>query len=141
MMLKEGNPAKLIVTSVKQEIVPTDRLMAAPKRASLPYYHPRVPDREVHGRILSAINGMREFGPTTIVAISLGEREGMQEGHVLRIMRHVGKSLDPLTKKMYKLPDEESGLLMVFRVYEKVSYALIMEADRPIHIHDSLRTP
>jgi hypothetical protein len=95
----------------------------------------------VDGRILSAVNGLLEFGPNTIVAISLGKREGMEEGHVLRIMRHAGKSKDPVTKRMYKLPDEDSGLLMIFRVFDKVSYALIMDANRPIHLYDALRTP
>jgi len=140
-MLVAGDPAKLVVTRVKQEILPTDRLLAAPEKAALPYYFPRAPDKAVDGRILAAINGLREFGPTTIVAISLGKREGMEEGHVLRIMRHVGKSKDPVTKRMYKIPDEESGLLMIFRVFDKVSYALIMDANRPIHLHDALRTP
>ena len=140
-MLVAGDPAKLVVTRVKQEILPTDRLLAAPEKAALPYYFPRAPDKNVDGRILAAINGLREFGPTTIVAISLGKREGMEEGHVLRIMRHVGKSKDPVTKRMYRMPDEESGLLMIFRVFDKVSYALIMDANRPIHLHDALRTP
>lgn len=140
-MLEPGDPAKLVVTRVKQEILPTDRLLAAPEKAALPYYFPRAPDKNVKGRILAAVNGLREFGPTTIVAISLGKREGMQEGHVLRIMRHVGVSKDPVTKRMYKMPDEETGLLMVFRVFDKVSYALIMDANQPVHIHDALRTP
>ncbi len=140
-VLEAGDPAKLVVTRVKQEILPTDRLLAAPEKAALPYYFPRAPDRNVKGRILVAVNGLREFGPNTIVAISLGKREGMEEGHVLRIMRHVGVSKDPVTKRMYKLPDEETGLLMVFRVFDKVSYALIMDANRPVHIYDALRTP
>ena len=95
----------------------------------------------MHGRILSAINGLEEFGPNTIVAVSLGQREGMQEGHVLRIMRHAGKHKDPVTNKFYKLPDEETGLLMIFRVYEKVSYALIMNASQPAHLLDVVQTP
>lgn len=140
-MLVAGDPAKLVVTRVKQEILPTDRLLAAPEKAALPYYFPHAPDKNVNGRIISAINGLREFGPTTIVAISLGKREGMEEGHVLRIMRHVGRSKDPVTKRMYKMPDEESGLLMIFRVFDKVSYALIMDANRPIQLYDALRTP
>jgi LysM repeat protein len=140
-VLEPGDPTKLVVTAVKQEILPTDRLMAAPKKAALPYYFPRAPEKEVKGRILSAINGLREFGPTTIVAISVGKREGIEEGHVLRIMRHVGTSKDPVTRRDYKMPDEDAGLLMVFRVFDKVSYALIMNADRPIRIHDALRTP
>lgn len=140
-VLERGDPTKLVVTRVKQEISPTDRLLEAPEKVALPYYFPRAPDKNVKGRILSAINGLREFGPGTIVAISLGKREGMQEGHVLRILRHVGTSKDPLTKRQYKMPDEDSGLLMIFRVYDKVSYALIMDANRAIHIHDALRTP
>ena len=140
-MLTPGDPTKLVVTRVKQEILPTDRLLEAPEKAALPYYFPRAPDKQVKGRILSAINGLREFGPSTIVAISLGKRDGMEEGHVLRIMRHVGRSKDPVTKRFYKMPDEESGLLMVFRVFDKVSYALIMDSDRPIHLYDALRTP
>ncbi|HJW81022.1 MAG TPA: LysM domain-containing protein [Acidiferrobacterales bacterium] len=140
-VLEAGDPAKLVVTRVKQEILPTDRLLAAPDKAALPYYFPRAPEKNVKGRILAAVNGLREFGPTTIVAISLGKREGMEEGHVLRILRHVGVSKDPVTKRMYKMPDEETGLLMVFRVFDKVSYALIMDANRPVHIYDALRTP
>mgnify|MGYP003471477339 CR=1 FL=1 len=140
-MLESGDPSKLVVTRVKQEILPTDRLLATPEKAALPYYFPRAPDKNVKGRILSAVNGLSEFGPTTIVAISLGKREGMEEGHVLRIMRHVGVSKDPVTKRKYKLPDEETGLLMIFRVFDKVSYALIMDANQPVHIYDALRTP
>lgn len=140
-VLESGDPAKLLVTRVKQEIIPTDRLLKTPEKAALPYYFPRAPEKNVDGRILAAVNGLREFGPNTIVAISLGKREGMEEGHVLRIMRHVGLSKDPVTKRMYKLPDEETGLLMIFRVFDKVSYALIMNATQPVHIHDALRTP
>jgi hypothetical protein len=140
-MLQPGDPTKLVVTRVKQEILPTDRLLAAPEKAALPYYFPRAPDKNVKGSILAAVNGLREFGPLAIVAISLGKREGMEEGHVLRIFRHVGTSKDPVTKDMYDMPDEETGLLMVFRVFDKVSYALIMDANRPVHLHDTVRTP
>jgi LysM repeat protein len=140
-VLEAGDPTKLVVTRVKQEILPTDRLLKTPEKAALPYYYPRAPDKNVKGRILSAVNGLREFGPTTIVTISLGKREGMEEGHVLRIMRHAGVSKDPVTKRSYKLPDEETGLLMVFRVFDKVSYALVMDANRPVHLFDTVRTP
>lgn len=140
-LLEPGDPSKLVVTRVKQEIVATDRLLQAPERAGLPYFFPRAPEKNVDGRILSVINGVREIGPNAIVTISLGKREGMEEGNVLRIMRHAGARKDPVTKRDYKLPDEESGLLMVFRVFDKVSYALIMDATRPVHLHDAVRTP
>ncbi len=140
-LLSAGDPAKLVVTRVKQEILPTDRLIKAPPKAALPHYFPRAPEKQVSGRILAAHGGLSEFGPMTVVAISLGKREGMEEGHVLRIMRHAGRRTDPVTKKLYNLPDEETGLLMVFRVFDKVSYALIMDVNRPVHLHDVVQTP
>jgi hypothetical protein len=140
-VLVHGDPSKLVITSIKQEILPTDRLLVAPEKAALPYYYPRAPDSNVKGFIVGDTKELREFGPTAIVAISLGKREGMQEGHVLRILRHVGEAKDPVTHGTYKIPDEETGLLMVFRVFDKVSYAMIMDANQPIHINDAVRTP
>ena len=131
----------LFRSSVKQEILPTDRLLAAPKKASLPYYYPHPPKTEVRGRIVSALNAVSEIGPYAIVGISLGTREGMDQGTVLRIMRHEGMATDPVTHERYELPDEQSGLLMVFRTYEKMSYALIMTATQPVHMLDVVITP
>jgi len=139
--LETGDPSKLVVTAVKQEIIPTDRLLTAPKKASLPYYYPHAPKTQVQGRIVSALNAVAEIGPQTVVGISLGAREGIEEGNVLRIMRHVGTHKDPLTRERYKLPDEESGLLLIFRTYEKMSYGLVMTATRPVHLLDAVITP
>ncbi len=136
-----GDPSKLVVTSVKQEIYPTDRLLAAPKKASLPYYYPHPPKTKVAGRIVYALNALDEIGPLTIVGISLGTEQGMNPGTVLRVMRHIGTAIDPVTHERYKIPDEESGLVMVFRTYEKMSYALVMSATQPVHMLDEVITP
>jgi hypothetical protein len=139
--LESGDPSKFVVTRVKQEIVPSDRLLAASRNPPLPYYYPRPPETQIRGQIISALNAVAEVGPFTIVAINRGTREGIEEGHVLRVMRHVGEHRDPVSRDLYQLPDEQSGLILVFRTYEKVSYALVMDATRPIHIHDSVVTP
>jgi LysM repeat protein len=139
--LEPGDPSKFVVTRAKQEILPTDRLLVAPATAPLPYYYPSAPARQVRGRIVSALNAVAEIGQFSIVAITLGRREGIEEGHVLRVMRRAGQHKDPVARDYYKLPDEESGLIMVFRVYEKVSYALVMSATRPVHILDAVTTP
>ncbi len=140
-LLKAGDPARLVVTRVNQEILPSDRLIEAPERPGLPYYMPRVPAKKVEGRILGSQNGMREYGPNAVVAISLGRRDGIEEGHVLRILRHVGQHKDPVTGRYYNIPDENSGLLMVFRVFERVSYGIITDVNRPIQLYDALRNP
>lgn len=139
--LETGDPSKFVVTRVKQEIVPTDRLLAAPKFPALPYYYPHPPGAQIQGQIVSALNAVSEVGSFSVVVINRGTREGIEEGHVLRVMRHVGERQDPLTRGQYKLPDEQSGILMVFRTYEKVSFGLVMSATQPIHIHDSVITP
>ncbi|HKQ30008.1 MAG TPA: LysM domain-containing protein [Burkholderiales bacterium] len=139
--LEPGDPAKLVVTSAKQEILPTDRLLAAPPFAALPYYYPSAPAKQLRGYIASALNAVAEIGTFGVVATTLGKRDGIEEGNVLRVMRHVGKHRDPITRSDYQLPDEESALLMVFRVYDKMSYGVILRSTRPVHIGDALVTP
>lgn len=139
--LETGDPSKLIVTSVKQEILPTDRLLVAPPRAGLPYYYPHSPGKPVKGWIIAAHNAVSEIGSDTVVAISLGRRDGMEEGDVLRVLYHQGERIDPVTRRAYELPDEEAALLMVFRTFKKVSYGLVMNATQPVHLNDAVVTP
>ncbi|MFQ6021448.1 MAG: LysM peptidoglycan-binding domain-containing protein [Acidiferrobacterales bacterium] len=140
-VLEPGDPSKLVVTRVKQEILPRDNLLLAPARAPLPYYFPHAPEIKVSGRILTALEAVSEMGPFTIVSVNLGREDGIEEGHVLRVMRHAGKHRDPVTRKKYKLPDEESGFMMVFRTFDEVSYGLVINATRPIHLLDAVVTP
>lgn len=140
-LLEPGDPSKFVITRVKQEVVTTDRLMEAPEKAALPYYYPRAPEKNIKGRIISALNSVREIGTGTVVTLSLGSRNGIEEGHVLRVMRYIGTRKDPVARRQVKMPDEEVGLVMVFRVFEKVSYALVMDATKSINILDSVRTP
>ncbi len=141
--LDANEPTKLVVTRVKQEIIPGDRLVASSRKVALPYYYPRPPKTQVEGKILSALSDVAttEIGPQAIVAINLGTREGIEEGHVLRVLYHTGTAKDPVTREEYKLPDEQAGLLMVFRTFERVSYALVMSATRPLHPLDTVATP
>lgn len=139
--LESGDPAKLVVTSVKQEILPADRLMAAPQRAALPYYFPRSPGKPVKGYVIAALNAVAEIGSHTVVTVSLGQRDGLEEGHVLRVMYRQGRHRDPVTRARYDLPDEESALLLIFRTFEKVSYGLVLNATRPVNLLDAVVTP
>ena len=56
-------------------------------------------------------------------------------------MRHVGTHKDPVTHSRYPLPDEESALVLIFRTFDKVSYGLVMNATRPVHLLDAVTTP
>jgi hypothetical protein len=140
-MLRDGDVSKLEVRSSREEIEPGDRLMPADEDVGLPHYFPHAPEQDVRGYILRAPGGVSEVGPLQVVVVSLGEREGLEHGHVLRIKRHQGRIRDRLTGDWVELPDEDSGLLMIFRTFEKVSYALVTRATRSIHLLDVVVTP
>lgn len=140
-LLTPGDPSRLEVVTATQEILPGDRLLVAPKTPFLPYYQPHPPAKVVHGRILTAVNGVSEFGTNTIVTINLGRDAGLDEGTVLRVMRHAGTAIDPVTHDAFTLPDEQSGLLMVFKVFDRASYGLVLSATRPMHLLDVVQTP
>ncbi len=78
------------------------------------------------------------------MALDLGQRDGMEVGHVMRIFQQ-GKIIKDSVSNRYsdevRLPDEEAGMVMVFRTTEKVSFGLVMQATRAIHINDYVRTP
>lgn len=138
---KRDHVSKLMITSAVQEILPEDLILPVDRVPPLPVYQPHAPASKVEGAIVLAHNAVAQFGPMQVVVVDLGTNDGMEEGHVLRIWRHVGKLRDPVTRQRYKVPDEPTGLLMVFRPFEKISYGLVMQADRPIHVYDSVTTP
>jgi len=140
-LLRFGDPAKLAITSAAQEIGSGDRLMPVEKDIALPYYQPRAPQQKVRGYLLRILGGVREAGPYQVVILSLGHREGMEPGHVLQIRYNQGQAKDPVTGRMFDLPEEQTGLLMIFRVFDKVSYGLIVQAVRPVRLGDVVVTP
>ncbi len=73
--------------------------------------------------------------------MNLGEREGMEPGHVLDIFQQGELVRDRQRDEMVRLPRTRSGSLVLFRVYEKVSYGLIMESLRPIYMQDIVESP
>ncbi len=140
-MERRGDISKLQVISANQEIRPADRLLPITEETPLPYYQPHAPSELTSGWIIHAPKGVLEVGRFDVVIISGGAREGLAEGHVLKAMLHREPRTDPVTGEVYKVPDEVSGFMMVFRVFEKLSYALIMEANRAISIGDRYESP
>ncbi len=141
MLRPDEDISKLVVVTSNEDIGPGDRLLPNDSSAPLPYFEPRGPESEVDGWILYAPKGVREVGRFDVVIVTGGEREGLEPGHVLRAMYHRTGRKDPITGEFYNPPDESSGLMMVFRVFEKLSYALIMEASRAINIGDKYINP
>lgn len=140
-VLAAGETTKMEVTSSTQEIALGDRMVPTEEDIALPYYHPHAPEREVHGYVIDIAGAVAEGGPFQTIVLSLGTREEMEPGHVVRIQRKEPDQTDVVTGGTVEIPLQDSGLAMVFRVFEKVSYALILEADRAVHLNDHVVNP
>jgi hypothetical protein len=135
-MLRPGDPAKMMLTRAVKEVQPGDRLIPITKKVSFPYYQPETVTRPVNAYIMSTYGALSETAIGEIVTISVGDQDGIRQGDVLQIMRNAGLATDPVTKKKYERPVERSGVLMVFKTFDRVSYALIMRSTQAIHVND-----
>lgn len=140
-VLAAGDTIKMEITGSTQEIGIGDRMVPAEDDIALPYYQPHAPQQPVHGYVVDIAGAVAEGGPLQSIVVSLGAREQMEPGHVLRIQRKEPDREDVATGGTVEIPPQDSGLAMVFRVFEKVSYALVLEAERAIHLNDRVTNP
>ncbi len=142
-VLKFGNPSTILVTNSTLEIYGGDRLIPVTE-APMNAYVPHAPGNIAHGLILSIYSGAAEAGQNAVVTLNRGKRDGIEIGHVLAIYRR-GADVPVVDSKgdkvSLKLPDERSGLLFVFRTFDKLSYALVVNSTRPIHVLDKVQAP
>ena len=142
-LLRTGDPAKLLITSSEIEAVIGDRLVEVDEANPMVNFQPHAPKAMVQGRIISVLNGVSQIGQYNVVVLNKGARDGIEPGHVLEIMQGGHEIRDVVLGRGAKvtLPLEDAGHLMVFRSFERVSFALIMDATKPLHVHDWVRTP
>jgi hypothetical protein len=107
-------------------------------------YTPHAPAANITGRIVSVYgSAVVNAAQNQVVAISLGTRDGIETGHVMAILKDGARVIDKgdATLPLMKLPDERNGLLMVFRTFERVSYALILDITNGVRVGDRLEVP
>ena len=102
---------------------------------------PSSPDQQIEGKMISVDGGVTQIGQYNVVAINRGSREGLEAGNVMAILKSGSLARDPVTNETVELPSERAGLLMVFQVYEKMSYGLILQATRPLTVGDKVTNP
>jgi hypothetical protein len=147
-LARQGDPATVVLTSVTQEVGAGDKLVAGGRPQPI-NYAPHAPAGNIHGRVIGIYGGLgkvAEAGPQSIISINRGARDGLEVGHVLALyalggaVRDVSKPREARDAAI-KLPDERSGLAFVFRVFDRVSYALVMQVTRPVSPLDVVQTP
>lgn len=137
------NEAHLMtVVSSKEEMGVGDRLMPVPPTPILNYV-PHLPESPLDARVVSIYGGVAHAGQHQIVSINRGKNHGVDIGTVLDLT-HFGKTIVDRTnekKEIIKLPDQKYGTLFIFRVFNNISYGLIMEVTDVVEVGDIARSP
>lgn len=143
-MVSEYVPASLDITGIKEEIRTGDRLLPAPARTFTSYL-PHAPQLDVDARVVSIYgsSAMANAAQNNVVAINLGSQDGIEVGHVLSLMTKGNRVRDVNdgVRTEIKLPSERNGMVMVFRTFDRVAYALILNVSVPVRVGDRLVNP
>ena len=136
-------PARIDIISAKEEIRVGDRLFPEPPR-EWSNYTPHAPEGPLDGRIVSVYgSAVENAAQNQVVAINKGQQDGINPGTVLAILKNGAHVVDKqdASRPTLKLPDERIGLLMVFRTFERLSYALILDITDGVRVGDKLVSP
>jgi hypothetical protein len=144
-----ANVSTFLVASSNREMGVGDLLVPAPPTL-IQSYAPHPPESMLHARVMSIYGDTTQAGQTQVVVVNKGSIDGLDLGSVLQLY-HYGKTVtDPGSKGFFgtglfrtklKLPDERFGTLFIFRVFEHVSYGLIMQAAEPVQVGDVANSP
>ncbi len=133
--------ATLITTRSIEELRINDRLLELEERKIDANFHPSAPPENTEGVIMSIEGAVSTGGMLDVISINLGERDGIEIGNMLSILKAGAVVSDRVQGGLVTLPPEKAGLVMVFRTFEKMSFALILSAELPISINDIARNP
>ncbi len=141
MLERDTDVATLALNRSTEEVRRGDRLLPEEERLINASFFPSAPASDTKGYILAVEGGVNQVGRMNVVIISKGAADGLKEGNLLAIYK-TGETLrDPITGELVKAPDFRAGLLMVFRTFDRVSYGLVMRAERPLKVSDRIRNP
>jgi hypothetical protein len=124
-----------------KEVRIQDRVVPTEEELIQSIFYPAAAPAGTDGQILSILSGVRDAGQFNVVAINRGAREGLEPGHVYATYRKGELIKDPIKNEMVTLPSERSGELMIFKVFEKVSYGLILQSTNVVSVGDEVRQP
>lgn len=151
-LARGGDPATVALQETTREALEGDRLI--PETVDIPLnFFPSAPEVDIDGSIISVIGGVSLIGQYQVVVMNRGARNGLAPGDVLTVFQAGDEIRDRYSDNKFvskrslfggekvTLPDEEAGTIMVFKVYDRIGYGLVMEATDAIRVHDAVRNP
>jgi len=156
LVKRSGEPAKAVLIDPARETLAGDRLVSSDNEVPV-NFTPSVPASQIHGHIIDVVGGTDLVGQFYVVAINRGKRHGIEPGTVLAIdqsgdvvtdffanghsIMNNTSGFDTSFLPKVKLPNERAGTLLVFKVFDRVSYGLIVGASNTIHIGAPVHNP
>jgi hypothetical protein len=150
---QETELTKLTMSESARETLEGDRLIRDHLEVALDFV-PHAPNKQIDARIVAIVDGVTVIGQYEVVALNRGTQHGLEPGHVLIAWQSGEVTADkqgvnPGARREFenpfphhvRLPDERAGTLMVFRTYERMSFALVLAADAALRINDAVRNP
>ncbi|HEY8585187.1 MAG TPA: LysM domain-containing protein [Rhodanobacter sp.] len=148
--LRTGDPATLLLLNATREIRSGDRIMPIDDKPYDAYYYPHAPKSvPAHAKVIGFADALDAAGSRQVVMLSVGARDGVDNGTTFTIFEPgdtihddvASNSMNRSFGEKVKLPDEYVGHVMVFRTFDQVSYGLVMDGLRPVHIGGRLAMP
>lgn len=146
----------LLLDETGREVRVGDRLIPVDAQPYDLQFFPHAPSQQLEygrARVLAVADALSHGGPRDVIVLSVGAREGVDNGTVFSLWREGTNTIDRVEKgpdrdadtvfyeNKVRLPDEFAGHAMVFRTYDKVSYALVMDSIKPTRIGYHLKHP
>ncbi|MBY0545298.1 MAG: LysM peptidoglycan-binding domain-containing protein [Gammaproteobacteria bacterium] len=138
---QNGRPSTLLVTQTTREVLTGDNLLPSSTAQFDTDFYPSAPKTQITGQIISVLDGVTQIGQYDVVVIDRGRRNGLAVGNILDVYQLGQTVADPVKKQQVKLPNERAGQLLVFRVFDQVSYGVLLVATSPMHVLDLVVNP
>ena len=133
---------ELQINRINEEVRHSDRLLPLEERVLDATFRPRAPEADIrNGYMIAVDGGVTQIGTTDIVVLNKGLRDGLEIGHVLAIYQSGELVFDKVAEENVRLPDVRAGLALVFEVFEKASYAIVLKSNRVLKVGDKVKNP
>lgn len=137
----DGDPAEFRVIDAARGVRAGDRLVAVGDDPAVLDFTPRPVPVDTDGQIIGSLDNALAIGRYNNVVVNLGAYDGMVPGHVLAV-RQAGETVsDPVSGERIQLPDNTAGHIVLYKVFDLVSYGLVAEAERDIRVDDRVGEP
>lgn len=144
-LVKQGDVGTLLLLATHREVLRGDRILPVDENEADNSFTPKSPDQIIEGKVVHLYEAISQVGTYQIVVTSVGTEDGIQKGDIVSIAQAGRITSDHFADEEQAvevvLPDEETAVALVFRIFDKVSYAFIMNANRPVRLGDKVRNP